>query len=134
MTGQQKRWTIIPIREAELCLDDAAESVRFGVYLSLARQLPHILHQHGLGQTLAYLQMRGGDRTQSPFHLVLEHLNHWLAMTLGLPEEDVLSSLTQFDSDVYLRAMEEARRLLLALRTAAEDEIAAQQAAREQQS
>jgi CRISPR/Cas system CMR-associated protein Cmr5 small subunit len=127
MTGQQERWAITPAREAGLCLDDAAESVRFDVYLSLAQQLPLILHQHGLGQTLAYLQMRGGDRAQSPYQLVLKHLTHWLAMTLGLPEEDVLTNLTRAESGVYLQATEEVRHLILALRAAAEDEMLTQQ-------
>lgn len=131
MSAQRKRWTVTPTREADLCLDDAAESVRFDVYLSLVRQLPLLLHQHGLGQTLAYLQLRGGDRTQSPYQLALQHLTHWLAMNLDVPEEDLLKHLTRSDSDVYLQATEKARHLLLALRTAAEEEILLQQSAGE---
>jgi CRISPR type III-B/RAMP module-associated protein Cmr5 len=133
MSTSQERWTITPTREAQLCLDDAAESVRFDVYLSLARQLPLILHQHGLGQTLAYLEMRGGDRSNSPYQLLRQHLTHWLAMNLGLPEEDVLKSLTRTDSEGYVRATRAARHLLLALRMAAEDEILLQQSAGGQQ-
>jgi hypothetical protein len=72
--------------------------------------------------------MRGGGRSDNPHHRALEHLMHWVAMTVGLPEEEVLTSLTRSDSDLYLRATQEARRLLLALRAAAEEELALQQA------
>jgi CRISPR/Cas system CMR-associated protein Cmr5 small subunit len=133
MAASRERWTLTPTREAQLCLDDAVESVRFDVYLSLARQIPLILHQHGLGQTLAYLQMRGDGRSNSPYQLLYQHLTHWLAMNLGLPEEDVLKSLTRADSEGYVRATQATRLLLLALRTAVEDEILLQQSSGGQQ-
>jgi hypothetical protein len=81
-----------------------------------------LLAIHGLGQTMAYFQARGGNRPGSPYTLLLRCLGQWLHAALDLPAEDPLRALTEGDSRLYLEAGREARALVQAL-TAALQEV-----------
>ncbi|MBI2939423.1 MAG: type III-B CRISPR module-associated protein Cmr5 [Chloroflexi bacterium] len=91
---------------------------RLANYRPLVRNLPVWLRQHGLGQTMAYLQARGAGRADSPYLMMYAQLGEWLRERLGLPPGDVLAALTRADSRIYLLASEEASALALALRRA----------------
>jgi len=103
---------------AARCVAQAQAMGRLGQYGLVVGNLPRLLHQHGLGQTLAYLQARGGGRSDSPYQLLCDHLSAWLAQAIGLPDRDALLGLTRSDSQVYRQAAEAARQLGLALRRA----------------
>ncbi len=96
---------------------------RLDQYALVVRALPRLLHQHGLGQTLAYLQGRGAGRPDSPYQQVRDQLGAWLATTLGL-SGDALTELTRGDSGLYLRAADAARLFVLALSRAIADATA----------
>ena len=53
-------------------------------YRQAVHQLPMLLQRHGLGQTLAYLQMRGDGRPTSPFNVLLRQLDRWLLASLAV--------------------------------------------------
>ena len=89
-------------------------------YAAAVRGLPSLLHQHGLGQTLAYLLGRGADRADSPYSLLYGQLGSWLTEGLGEHGGDILATLTRVDSRRYLEAAEEAHAFALALREAAQ--------------
>lgn len=93
---------------------------RLAQYAPLVRGLPLLLHQHGLGQTLAYLKSRGTERADSPYAMLYGHLSSWLAEAFAEQGGDFLAALTRMESRRYLQAAEEAHAFALALREAAE--------------
>src|SRR5438105_2531633 len=97
------------VRAAEECLVQARQSrVTFRDYGNVVRQLPSLLQRHGLGLTLAYLQMRGGGNQNSPYELVSAQLNRWLVQALGLSARAALPVLCTRDSRFYLEAASQA--------------------------
>ena len=94
---------------AEETVRRAQQEVRhFRQYLDLVPETAALLRRYGLGQTLAYLQMRGGGRPDSPFSFVYQHLQDHLRRSPGFRGKDVLAYLTQEDSTTYLRLSREA--------------------------
>jgi hypothetical protein len=87
----------------------------FAGYAGVVRQLPQLLHRHGLGLTLAYLQMRGGGNRNSPFELTFAQLERWLFKALGLSGRGILGTLCGHDSRVYLEASQQAMLFARAL-------------------
>jgi CRISPR/Cas system CMR-associated protein Cmr5 small subunit len=77
-------------------------------YKSTVRSLPSLLQRHGLGQTLAYLQVRGGGNANSAFDLVLRQLDRWLLAATGAPGRTALAALATRDSRFYREASEQA--------------------------
>jgi len=73
-------------------------------YLLVARQLPLYLRQHGLGQTLVYLQARGRRMEHSPYSLLLRQIDRLVGEAFRTNGE-ALTVITQNDSDTYVRAV-----------------------------
>jgi hypothetical protein len=103
---------------AARCLEEARARQRLRQYAGLVGQALLFLHQHGLGQTLAYLQARGGNRPESPYQLLFEHLARQLAMRHPRLSNDVLAALVREDSRYYLQAAATTWEFLKALRRA----------------
>src|SRR5574341_1558717 len=80
------------------CLEEAGAIGRLRQYEDLVGQAWLFLHQHGLGQTLVYLQVRGGNRPESPYQLLFEHLTRQLATRQPRLSNDVLAALLKEDS------------------------------------
>jgi hypothetical protein len=85
-------------------------------YKQTARQLPALLQQHGLGQTLAYLQLRGEGRPASPYTVLLRQLDRWLLATLEVSARSALAALAARDSQFYIEATRRAWLFVSALR------------------
>ena len=77
-------------------------------YRQTAHQLPMLLQRHGLGQTLAYLQMRGDGRPASPFNLLSRQLDRWLLASLAVSGRSALAVLSGRDSRFYREATEQS--------------------------
>ena len=75
-------------------------------YVSAVRQLPKLLQRHGLGQALAYLQMRGEGRPNSAYTLLARQLDRWLLTNLGVSDRSALAALSARDSRFYREASE----------------------------
>ena len=84
-------------------------------YVSAVRQLPKLLQRHGLGQALAYLQMRGEGRPNSAFTLLARQLDRWLLTNLGVSDRSALAALSARDSRFYREASELAWLFVRAL-------------------
>lgn len=110
----QSQWSDAAAR----CLEEARAIGRLRQYEELVGQAWLFLHQHGLGQTLAYLQARGGNRPESPYQLLFEHLARQLATRQPRLSNDVLAALVKEDSRVYRQASAEVWGFLKALRQA----------------
>ncbi len=110
-------------RFAREAVEKALSSVHLTHYSEAASAIPLVLHRHGLGQTLSYLQIRGGHRERSPYTLIYHQLAERLNAVFSLPDEDLLSSVTRLDSRQYLRLASEAHAYALALRRAAKEII-----------
>lgn len=105
-------------------LDEAQKHPQYRHYTIAANTLPLLLHKHGLGQTLAYLQIRSDNRPNSPYMLLFEHLKRRLAQLYPITADNILDHLTQVDSVQYRRLAEEARDFTIALRRAPAEEAA----------
>ncbi len=123
MTNTQ-RWSVDSrANEALDCILEAQEEFKaYGHYISTVAELPLLLSRHGLGQTLAYLQLRGAGRATSPYDFIYQQLARRLAQLFPVGETDLLTFVTRCDSQQYLRLAEEARLFAAALYYAAEDE------------
>lgn len=100
---------------AQRCLEEAFKAGRLNHYRQVAAMLPRLIRQHGLGQTLAYLQARGKDQASNAYQMVFEHLCLWLAEALDVRDEEFFKTLTTRDSRFYLHATEEAWHFSLTL-------------------
>ncbi len=94
---------------AKETIQRARQEVRhFRHYLDLVAETASMLRRYGLGQTLAYLQMRSSGRPDSPYTIIYQHLQEHLRRSPGFRGKDVLDALTQEDSVTYLRLSREA--------------------------
>ena len=84
-------------------------------YALVARQASRVFHRHGLGQTLAYLQMRGSGRTDSPYGLLARQVDRWVLTALAVSAPSTLAALSSRDSRFYLEASAQAWLFLSAL-------------------
>src|SRR5271157_4902047 len=82
-------------------------------YGLVVRQVAKLLQRHGLGQTLAYIQLRSTDRPGSPYNLLGRQLDRWLLAALG--------AIASRDSRFYLEASEHAWLFLRAVRQGLEE-------------
>jgi hypothetical protein len=110
----QSQWS----EAAARCLEEAEAIRRRRQYEELVGQAWLFLHQHGLGQTLAYLQARGGNRPESPYQLLFEHLARQLTTRHPRLSNDILAALVKEDSRLYRQASAETWGFLQALRQA----------------
>jgi hypothetical protein len=94
----------------------------FQNYLAVVRLLPKLLQRHGLGQTLACLQMRGDGRPNSAYTLMGRQLDRWLLTNLGISDRSMLSALATRDSRFYREASELAWQFVRALKDCAREE------------
>lgn len=101
--------------EAAACIEEALDLGHFDHYAQLVDELSLLLGRHGLGQTLAYLAMRGGGRESSPHEMVYRQVTRRLTQLYPLSNDDLLTHLTRVDSMQYLRLAEETRLFFLAL-------------------
>jgi hypothetical protein len=91
-------------------------------YVPAVRQLPRLLQRHGLGQTLAYLHLRGAGNVNSPYDLVARQLDRWLLQATGVSARGALQALSARDTPFYREATEQAWLFACALRACAEEE------------
>jgi hypothetical protein len=77
-------------------------------YSLVARQASKMFHRHGLGQTLAYLQLRSSGRTDSPYDLLARQIDRWVLAALAVSAPSTLAALSSRDSRFYLEASEQA--------------------------
>ncbi len=105
-----ERWSVDDrLEEAADCIEEARERGHFAPYARVVGDLPLLLRQHGLGQTLAYGLMRGGNRETGPYLTVYQQLTQRLAGCFRVTDRDLLTHLTGVDSHQYLLMAEEAR-------------------------
>jgi hypothetical protein len=84
-------------------------------YLSVVRLLPRLLQRHGLGQTLACLEMRAEGRPNSAYTLVGRQLDRWLLTNMAVSDRTMLRALSGRDSRFYREASELAWMFVRAL-------------------
>jgi len=80
------------------------------------RQVTKLLQRHGLGQTLAYIELRSAGRPGSPYNLLGRQLDRWVLAALGVSAPSALVAIASRDSRFYLEASEQAWLFLRALR------------------
>jgi len=90
-------------------------------YGLVVRQVAKLLHRHGLGQTLAYIQLRCTGRPNSPYDLLGRQLDRWLLASLGVSASSALAAISTRDSRFYLEASEQAWLFLRAVRQGLEE-------------
>ncbi|MEA2499988.1 MAG: hypothetical protein QOD01_99 [Actinomycetota bacterium] len=90
-------------------------------YAQVVKPLPMLLQRHGLGQLLAYLQLRGDGKPTSPYQLLARQLDRWLLTTLAVSARTALAALSARDSRFYREASEQAWLFLRALREGLEE-------------
>ncbi len=117
------RWSVDSrANEATDCILEAQEEFEpYGHYIATVAELPLLLSRHGLGQTLAYMQLRGAGRQTSPYHFIYDQVARRLSQLFPVGETDLLTFVTRCDSRQYLRLAEETRLFAVALYHAAED-------------
>src|SRR5437764_2784734 len=70
-------------------------------FIPIVQQLPALLQRHGLGQTLAYLQLRAEGKPGSPYTMIARQLDRWLLTTLAASGRSALAVLSARDSRSY---------------------------------
>ena len=85
-------------------------------YGLVVRQVAKLLQRHGLGQTLAYIQLRSSGRPGSPYNLLGRQLDRWLLTALGVSASSALVAIASRDSRFYLEASEQAWLFVRAVR------------------
>jgi hypothetical protein len=105
------------VQAAREALAEAQQARRFPItnYMQVVRQLPMLLQRHGLGQTLAYLQLRAGGSPTSAFDLVGRQLDRWLLHVTAVPGRGALAALSTRDSRYYREASAQAWLFVRAL-------------------
>jgi hypothetical protein len=98
---------------AQQAADEAVVEARrgqfpFASHAGVVRQVPVLLHRHGLGVTLAFLAMRAGSNRNSPFETVRRQVDRWLLGRMGLSGLGALAALCGRDSKLYLEAASQA--------------------------
>lgn len=110
---------------------EALSGAKLQRYSTLARGLPAMVLNNGLGQTLAFLKAKArdeeGGRGPRPEGLLLAHLSGWVLPALGAQGEDLLEWVIrrETDSASYRWATTEALAFLRWLRRFAEAELPA---------
>ncbi len=90
-------------------------------YGLVVRQVTKLLHCHGLGQALAYMQLRSTGRPGGPYDLLGRQLDRWLLAALGITAASALAAIASRDSRFYLEASEQAWLFLRAVRQGLEE-------------
>ncbi len=89
-------------------------------YIQVVRQASKQLHRHGLGQALAFIQMRYADQPRSPYALLERQLDRWILASQRVSERSALAAIASRDSDFYLEASKQAWLFLRAVREESE--------------
>jgi hypothetical protein len=107
---------------ARQAVGEAAKAPLLGKqYGIVLRQVTKLLQRHGLGQTLAYIQLRRAGRPGSPYDLLGRQLDRWLLAALGVSAPSALVAIASRDSRFYLEASEQAWLFLRAVRQGLEE-------------
>ncbi len=85
------------------------------------RQITKLMQRHGLGQTLAYIELRSAGRPGSPYNLLGRQLDRWVLAALGISARSALEAIASRDSRFYLEASEQAWVFLRAVRQGLEE-------------
>ena len=88
-------------------------------YLSYVKALPATILQNGLGQAMATLRAKGGDKND-PHRRLYENVQSWLCGSgedaIFPNQRDLLEAITQNDQQHYLKAQAEAQAYLIWLK------------------
>jgi hypothetical protein len=85
-------------------------------YTQVVQQLQMLIQRHGLGQSLACLQMRGDGKPTSPYSMLVRQLDRWLLFSMAVSARSALAALSTRDSQFYREASEQAWLFIRALR------------------
>lgn len=86
-------------------------------YGTLARKLPSLLQVNGLGQTLAFLLAKAGNKQTDAHYVLYGHVSDWVMGQLEPSEEDrLLDWVISQGSDLYRRATVEGLAYAMWLR------------------
>lgn len=101
------------------CIKNRENDAKQLDYLSYVKALPATILQNGLGQAMATLRAKGGDKND-PHRRLYEDVQSWLC---GGDEEspfpkqtDLLEAITSNDHQHYLKAQAEAQAYLVWLK------------------
>jgi hypothetical protein len=90
-------------------------------YLQVVQQLQALFQQHGLGQTLACMQMRSDGRPNSPYSMLVRQLDRWLLFSMAVSARSALAAVSTHDSQFYREASDQAWLFIRALRQGLEE-------------
>lgn len=123
MTEQKQEKQSLDQRRAKHALKCIRERQKDGTkqsdYLSYVKALPATILQNGLGQAMATLLAKGGNKS-APHRRLYEDVQSWLCV--GDKESpfhdkgDLLEAITQNDQQHYLKAQAEAQAYLIWLK------------------
>lgn len=79
-------------------------------YSSLARKAPAMIQLNGLGQTLAFLRAKAGQKREGEHWLLYHHLSTWITGEIPPKQssDNLLEWVVRQDSQVYRQATAEA--------------------------
>ena len=89
-----------------------SDSLQSG-YASQAQRLGSLIQVNGLGQTLAFLRSKAGDKQE--MQVLYEHISTWVTPHMGV-QGDLLEQMMGWSSADYRRATTEALAYALWLR------------------
>jgi CRISPR-associated protein Cmr5 len=81
-------------------------------YETLIKQLPAMVLNNGLGQTMAYLLAKDGGEHKEPSWHLYSCLEKWIAGQGIFPAGDLIGSLMRSDRNKYMHAQHEILKLL----------------------
>jgi hypothetical protein len=90
-------------------------------YTQVVQQLQMLVQRHGLGQSLACLQMRGDGKPTSPYSMLVRQLDRWLLFSMAVSARSSLAALSGRDSQFYREASEQAWLFIRAVRQGLEE-------------
>ena len=107
---------------AVACVAEAKRQVQLKHYVQVVKQLPAVVHRHGLGQALTWLRVQSGGKANSPYAVLGRQIDAWLLQVAGVSERTALDALTKRDTQFYLQMAAQIAIFLRALRAQVEGE------------
>lgn len=124
MTEQKQEKQSLDQRRAKHALEcvkkikSELKSPQQSLYMSYAKALPATILQNGLGQAMATLRAKGGDKND-PHRRLYEDVQSWLCSDnedATFSKGDLLEAITSNDQQHYLKAQAEAQAYLVWLK------------------
>ena len=122
MTEQNQSLDQRRARHALKCVKEIKSELKSpqqSLYMRYAKALPATILQNGLGQAMATLRAKGGDKND-PHRRLYEDVQSWLCggdQESPFPNKgDLLESITSNDHQHYLKAQAEAQAYLIWLK------------------